>query len=120
LKIGIVGPCGSGKTTLVAGLKQTGIQARSIAQEHSFVPEMWKRLTNPDLLIYLHASYPLTVLRKKLDWTPTEYEEQLHRLRHARQNANLVIDTDPLAPIEVLQKTIIFLETTKLAEISPE
>ncbi len=59
--IGVVGPCAAGKTTLVSGLRQAGYEVRHIAQEHSYVADMWKRLTNPDILIYLHVSYPLDV-----------------------------------------------------------
>ena len=110
LKIGIVGPCAAGKTTLTGGLKQHGFDARPIAQEHSYVPTMWQRLTNPDILIYLTVSYPLTIERRRLDWTDGEYTEQLHRLRHAREHANLVINTDQLTPQEVLDQTISFLE----------
>jgi len=110
LRIGVVGPCASGKTTLTAGLKQHGFDARPIAQEHSYVPTMWKRLTNPDILIYLTVSYPLTLERRKLDWTEGEYAEQLHRLRHARENANLNIDTDHLRPKGVLDQALAFIE----------
>ena len=110
LRIGIVGPCASGKTTLTAGLKQHGYEARPIAQEHSYVPTMWQRLTNPDILIYLTVSYPLTIERRRLDWTDGEYAEQLHRLRHAREHANLNIDTNNLTPIGVLDQALAFLE----------
>ena len=57
LKIGVVGPCGAGKSTLVNALAEHGYPARHIAQEHSYVPSMWKRMVNPDILIYLEASY---------------------------------------------------------------
>lgn len=109
--IGIVGPCASGKTTLTMGLKQLGYEARPIAQEHSYVPYMWQRLTKPDVLIYLSVSYPLTIERRKLDWTQNEYAEQLHRLRHARDHADLYIDTDTLTPEEVLEHALSFLQT---------
>ncbi|MFH1634837.1 MAG: hypothetical protein ABIG63_12645 [Chloroflexota bacterium] len=101
--IGVVGACGSGKSSLVAGLSEHGYHAHHIAQEHSFVPDMWQRLTKPDVLIFLHVSYPLTLQRKHFTWTLSEYEEQLSRLRHARQHADLHIDTDDLSPDEVLQ-----------------
>lgn len=109
MKIGVVGPCGSGKTTLVSGLTGLGLHACHIAQEHSYVPDMWQRLSRPDILVYLHVSYPLTIARRKLVWTITEYQEQLHRLRHARQNAQLFIDTDDLTSQEVLQHVQDFL-----------
>ena len=108
LRIGVVGPCAAGKTTLVQGLKAHGFTCHHIAQEHSYVPDMWQRLTNPDILIYLEVSYPLTLVRRKLDWTEAEYQEQLRRLQHARQHADLVINTDPLSPQEVLETALAF------------
>jgi hypothetical protein len=101
MMIGVVGPCGAGKSSLALGLRSEGYLVRHIAQEHSYVPDMWKRLTNPDILIYLDVSYENTILRRKLDWTYEEYAEQLHRLRHARQHADILIDTNRLTVDEV-------------------
>jgi len=56
LLLAVVGPCAAGKSTLIEGLRQHGYQARHVAQEHSYVPEMWKLLTSPDYLIYLDVS----------------------------------------------------------------
>ncbi len=108
--IGIVGPCGSGKSTLIAGLVQAGYACRHIAQEHSYVKDMWKRISHPDLLIYLHASYEIATLRRRLNWTKAEYAEQLRRLEHARQHANLCIDTDGLSIEAVRQRAIDYLK----------
>ncbi len=115
--IGVVGPCGAGKSSLVAGLRSLGFVVRHIAQEHSYVPDMWKRLTNPDLLIYLDVSYENSIQRRKLDWTYDEYAEQLHRLRHARQFADLYLDTNPLTPREVLLKVLSFINSTDSATV---
>lgn len=115
--IGVVGPCGAGKSSLVAGMKAEGIVVRHIAQEHSYVPDMWKRLTNPDILIYLDVSYDNTIRRVKLDWTYLEYAEQLHRLRHARQYANLYLDTNPLTIKEVLDRTLTFIKSASANSI---
>jgi deoxyadenosine/deoxycytidine kinase len=101
LKIGVVGPCAAGKTTLIAYLKSYGYDARHIAQEHSYVADMWKRLTDPDVLIFLDVSYPNTLLRRKLIWTKDEYQEQTFRLRHARQNADFYLNTDDLSVSDV-------------------
>jgi cytidylate kinase len=111
--IGVVGPCGAGKSSLVAGLRAKDYLVRHIAQEHSYVPDMWKRLTNPDILIYLDVSYENTIRRRKLDWTYAEYAEQLHRLNHARQHADLYLDTNPLTFEEVLNTVIAFINSTR-------
>jgi hypothetical protein len=107
--IGIVGPCAAGKTTLIAGLKQLGYPARHIAQEHSYVPTMWQRLADPRLLIYLDVSYPVSIQRRPQNMTAAEFAEQVDRLRHARQHADLYIHTDDLAPEEVLERVVRFI-----------
>lgn len=109
MTVGVVGPCGAGKSTLVAGLKEHGIRGKHIAQEHSYVPYMWKRITNPDVLIYLAVSYPVSCNRRTLNWTENEYAEQLKRLKHALEHADLVVDTNPLNEQEVLDKVLQFL-----------
>jgi len=110
LLIGVVGACGSGKSTLIEGLATHGFRARHIAQEHSFTPDMWKRISNPDILIYLAVSYGETLKRKKLNWKDREYEEELRRLKHAYKNADLRVDTDSYAPGEILDLVLNFLE----------
>src|SRR4030042_2743627 len=110
--IGVVGPCGAGKSSLVAGLKAAGLLGRHIAQEHSYVPDMWKRLTNPDILIFLDVSYENTIRRRKLDWTYAEYAEQYRRLRHARQHADLYLDTNSLTLDAVLNAVLIFIKSS--------
>jgi deoxyadenosine/deoxycytidine kinase len=116
--IGVVGPCGAGKSSLVRGLKAQGYLVRHIAQEHSYVSDMWKRLTNPDILIYLEVSYENTILRRKLDWTFEEYTEQLRRLRHARQHADLLLDTNPLTFEEVIATVLSFIKSAGPSSIS--
>jgi hypothetical protein len=71
---------------------------------------MWQRITNPDILIYLNASFPVSTRRRRLSWQKGDHDEQLHRLEHARQHANLLIDTDDLTPEQVLQKALVYLE----------
>jgi energy-coupling factor transporter ATP-binding protein EcfA2 len=109
LRIGVVGPCAAGKTTLIAYLKSCGYDVRHIAQEHSYVADMWKRLTDPDVLIFLDVSYPNTLLRRKLTWTIEEYQEQKFRLRHARKNADFYLNTDNLSPQEVKSHVLEYL-----------
>jgi hypothetical protein len=108
--IGIVGPCKAGKTVLKRRLEAKGLNVRHIAQEHSYVKEMWKKISNPDVLIFLDVSYQTTLLRSSLGWSLSEYQEQLRRLTHARQYADLVIDTNPLTPDEIALQVLEFLD----------
>jgi cytidylate kinase len=109
LLIGVVGPCTSGKSTLIARLTSLGYQTRHIAQEHSYVKDMWQRLTNPDILIFLDVSFPTSCLRRTLDWTEADWQEQQRRLSHAREHAGLYLDTDGLSADEVLHKVLEFV-----------
>lgn len=111
--IGIVGPCAAGKTTLIKKLSDLGISAKHIAQEHSFVPAMWELLTSPDILIFLDVSFEESMRRRKQDWDLKDYQEQHHRLRHARQNAALYLDTTNLSPENVLSQVLQFIENQK-------
>jgi hypothetical protein len=65
---------------------------------------MWQKITNPDILVYLHVSYPLTKKRRNLNWTRTEYTKQVDRLHHAYSNADIYIDTDIKKPEEILDE----------------
>lgn len=71
---------------------------------------MWQKIARPDLLIYLSVSFPISTARRKLDWQQKDFDEQLRRLDHARQHANLSIDTDALTPQQVLQAVLQYLE----------
>ena len=110
--IGVVGPCGAGKSTLVAGLEKHGYACRHIAQEHSYVQTMWQIIAKPDLLIYLKASFAISTDRARLNWQEKDYIEQLRRLAHARAHADLLIETDDLTPEDVLQSALDFLTGT--------
>ncbi len=107
--IGIVGPCGAGKTTLEEGLQRLGYRARAVVQEHSYVPDMWQRLTKPDLLVFLQASHTVCARRRQFSWTEAEWQEQQHRLRHAREHADFYLDTDALEAGQVLSQVRDFL-----------
>jgi guanylate kinase len=109
--IGVVGVCGSGKSELVRRLRERGYQARHIAQEHSFAPDMWQRISNPDVLIFLQVSYPLTLERKDFEWTQKEYDTEITRLRHARQHADLFVETDVITPEDVFDQVLEYLES---------
>ena len=109
LLIGVVGPCGSGKSTLIEGLEKHGYACRHIAQEHSYVQAMWQIISKPDILIFLHASFPVSTARRNLNWREKDYNEQSRRLSHAREHAHIIIDTDALTPGQVLQMALVYL-----------
>jgi hypothetical protein len=95
-------------------LAKLGWDCHHIAQEHSYVPNMWLRITNPDFLIYLQVSYTNTLHRRNLNWTEAEYQEQLYRLRHARENADLIVETDALSEEDVVRFVLDALQSSKL------
>lgn len=107
-RVGVVGPCKSGKSTLVRGLQQAGYEAIQIAQEHSFAPHMWAHIAKPDALIFLDCRYETTIARG-LNWTRAEYEEQHPRLADARASADLFLETDDVEPEVILEKARAFL-----------
>jgi len=109
-RIGVVGPCAAGKTTLIEELLKRGYDAKQIAQEHSYVQDMWLRISNPDVLIFLDVSYPNSMRRKKINWTEREFEIQQTRLTHAQNNADLYINTDRLTPQQVLSNVLEILK----------
>jgi thymidylate kinase len=72
---------------------------------------MWRRISQPDILIFLDVDYetikarrPKTTLRRR------DLVEQERRLSHARDSCDLLIDTNPLAPGEVLRQALSYLE----------
>ncbi|HHV71440.1 MAG TPA: hypothetical protein GXX38_02365 [Clostridia bacterium] len=102
LKVLVVGVCASGKTSLVEALRARGIDAHHAAQEHSNVPWMWK-MSKPDFLIVLQAKYETIKKRRDIPWNEKRYWLEVERLRGAKENANLIIDTDNLTKEEVAE-----------------
>ena len=112
--IGVVGPCSAGKTTLINKLSQQGISAKHIAQEHSYVKDMWQQIGKPDFLVYLDVSYEQSMKRRPLNMSAQEFEEQNLRLRHARKNSECYVDTTALTPEEVFTFVESFLSNPQI------
>jgi cytidylate kinase len=112
-RIAITGPCASGKSEVVAALRALGYDARHVAQEHSYVPDMWQRVCKPDALVYLEVSYEVAKRRRPTVGRPKDLENQRHRLRHARAHCDLCIDTDALTIAEVVSEVLHYLERCK-------
>jgi dephospho-CoA kinase len=111
LRLALVGPCSSGKSTLAPVLEQIGYEVRQVAQEHSYVPNMWQRLSKPDILIYLDVDYATARARRPFsDGGPRRLAEQQQRLQHARQHCDFYVDTSDLTPAQVQQQVLEFLQ----------
>lgn len=121
-RVGIVGPCTSGKSTLIHNLSGQNhtFNLRHIAQEHSYVQTMWQVISKPRWLIYLDVSYAESLRRKNLNWTENEYLEQVRRLQHARDHADFYIHTDGMNPEQVAEKVKEFLGTLGIEQEPPE
>ncbi|MCB0237204.1 MAG: hypothetical protein KDH08_00905, partial [Anaerolineae bacterium] len=52
------------------------------------------------------------------DWTEEILAEQRRRLQHARQHADLVIDTVGIPADEVLRQVVAFLEARRNTEVA--
>ena len=104
-RIGVVGNCVAGKSTLVNSLKELGYQAVNIPQEHSVSPRFWRRV-KPDFLVYLSCTLDVARSRRKIPWGQERLDEQWAILSDAREHADLCIDTDPLGTEDVLNLVI--------------
>jgi thymidylate kinase len=110
LRVAIVGPCSAGKSTLIPALRAAGYEARHPAQEHSYVLDMWQRITKPDILIFLDVSYVEARRRRPfLDGGPQRMAEQQRRLAHAREHCDFYLDTSDLQPEQVRRAVFEFL-----------
>ncbi len=110
-KVAVVGPCGSGKSTLMQNLQAQGYNIRAVSQEHSYVAAMWQRLTKPDLLIYLDVTLKSIAKRRTIHWGQERLDQLNHRLRQARIHCDFYLTTDDLTAQEVAEQVKTFLET---------
>jgi hypothetical protein len=108
VRVVIVGPCASGTTTLAEGLRRAGYDAHPCAQEHSYVPDMW-RMSQPDVLIYHDATMETIKRRRDVRWSKQHLAAETARLAHARQHCDLYVATDELTREQVLERVKCFL-----------
>ncbi|MFP3895797.1 MAG: hypothetical protein ACLFV5_03005 [Anaerolineales bacterium] len=109
-RVAVVGVCASGKTVLVKKLRALGYDARACAQEHSYVPHMWRLLVRPEILVYLEASLDTVWRRGRTSFDAAYLREQRFRLRHARAYSDICVNTDDLDEGEVLDVVVEALE----------
>lgn len=102
LRVAVVGYCASGKTSVVAGLRDRGVDAWAVAQEHSGIQELWRHL-NPDRLVFLDVSLATLRQRRNDDrWPAWIYDVQHERLADARDHADVWVETDTLTLDQVV------------------
>ncbi len=74
------------------------------------MPDMWQRITRPDVLIFLDVSYAATRSRRPyIDGGTARLSEQHRRLSHARQNCDFYLETSDLTPDQVRQAVLDFI-----------
>ena len=105
-RVAVVGRCAAGKSALVHKLQGMGYDVRAVAQEHSYVPDMWQRLSRPEVLIYLLVATETVWRRRNRQYTAAYLAEQDRRLAHARRHAQIVISTDELTEEGVLARAL--------------
>lgn len=112
VRVVVVGPCASGKTTLVSSLRAMGIDAHNVAQEHSGIKRLWNK-KQPEVLIMLDANMPAIKKRREVYWGEERLAIQRERLRDARANAQLYIQTDRLSQKQVINVVLAYIGWTK-------
>lgn len=113
--IKVVGVSASGKSTLVAALRQSGWNARPVSQEHSDVTDLWKQFGFPQILVYLDNDLAGQQARRPdVKWDASNLAQERLRLRNAYENADLRINTAQLASQQVLELVAAYLESHRI------
>lgn len=97
--IKVVGISASGKSTLVKNLRNAGYNARPVSQEHSNIQDLWQQFDRPALLIYLDSKLEAQQQRRPdVTWDEHYLQAERARLAHARDHADLKLDTSAMTP----------------------
>lgn len=109
-RISVVGPCASGKTTLVRALRMHGYDAHVTSQEHSGVQELWRR-QQPDVLVALQADLESIRLRRRDPrWRRDVWSAQQSRLTNAFDHADLIVDSTERSTTDIVAEVLRFLD----------
>lgn len=109
--IKIVGTSAAGKSTLVRKLREAGYNAQPVSQEHSYVPTLWREFGKPARLIYLEIDLDGQKHRRPdVSWDRKALRGEQERLTHAREHADLRINTSEMDEAGVLQLAFTYLQ----------
>jgi len=86
-----------------------GYNAINIPGEHSVSRRFWRRI-KPDVLVYLSCTLVTARARRDIAWGQERLDEQWEILAEAKQNADLIVATDPFTPDEVLAVVVAAIE----------
>lgn len=104
-----------GKSTLVRNLRAQGYNARAVSQEHANVPDLWRQFDRTHRLIYLGITLEgQRARRTDVTWSEEAYLAEHERLAHARDHADLRIDTTGLSPNDILTLARQYLQAQKV------
>ena len=110
-RIFIVGPCASGKSTLVRALRMHEYDAHATSQEHSAIPTLWST-RQPTTLIALQADLESVRLRRQdARWSREIWIEQQERLLNAFENADYIANTSNRNANDVVRDVLGFLSS---------
>lgn len=108
-RIVVIGPCASGKTTLVRRLQELRFDARACGQEHSEIPQLWAH-QEPNVLVGLRIDLETLRGRRSATWSDRLYARQQERLRSGYEHADLVINAETNDEDAVLEAVVSWLQ----------
>jgi len=115
MRVVVTGVCVSGKTTLVKSLRELGIDAYNVAQEHSTIKKLWNH-KQPDILIVLDVRLESIHQRRIVPWGDDRLAVQRQRLCDAYEHADLHIQTDELSKDEIVQCVLEYIRRNSHAK----
>ena len=115
MRLVVAGVCVSGKTTLVKSLRDLGIDAHNVAQEHSTIKRLWNH-KQPDILVVLDAQLATISKRRIVPWGEERLAFQRERLSDAFEHADLYIHTDDLSKDDIVQRVLQYIRRNNHGE----
>jgi GTPase SAR1 family protein len=108
-RIVVVGPCASGKSTLVNALRARGYDAHVCGQEHSEIPTLWRH-AHPDVVVSLAVDIAAVRRRRGESWPQWLHERQVARLADAAAAADIAVDTSEIDPETLVGTVVAYLK----------